>query len=176
MIRERGLWFPDAQSFDPLPHRKHHKFEHISAAQYLVKHFEHHDVVPVASIGSADTGFQESFHRSLSPWQYTNSFVFGFNFVGYVASVLDEWAHNYCPTASHSGYLSMKPIHAEHHFNHAAPFGNTYDEAVREDGFKLDEDLWSHFGRFMPGVALPALPQGPEALLKNWASDELGEA
>ena len=82
MIRERGLWFPDAQSFDPLPHRKHHKFEHISAAQYLVKHFEHHDVVPVASIGSADTGFQESFHRSLSPWQYTNSFVFGFNFVG----------------------------------------------------------------------------------------------
>ena len=45
-----------------------------------------------------------------------------------------------------------------------------------EKMFKLDEDLWSHFGRFMPGVALPALPQGPEALLKNWASDELGKA
>ena len=63
----------------------------------------------------------------------------------------------------------MKPIHAEHHFNHAAPFGNTYDEAVREDGFKLDEDLWSHFGRFMPGVALPALPQG------RGAAQELGK-
>lgn len=135
--------------------RTHHRFEHLSAAQYLVKHVDHHDVIPVASIGSAGTGFQEAVHRSLSLWQYPNSALFGFNTILYGSSTFDEWSHNYCPTAKYSGILEYKHVHVDHHFNRTVPLGFFYDQEVEEDNFKYDESLWSTISSFMPGVELP---------------------
>ena len=48
----------------------------ISAAQYLTKHWEHHDVVPLASIGSQGSGYQEGAVRSMF------STLAGMSFVG----------------------------------------------------------------------------------------------
>ena len=133
----------------------HHTFEHVSAKQYLTKHAEHHDVVPVGSIVSADTGFQEGFHRSISPWQYMNSWLFGFNFIQYFVSVADEWGHNYCPTAKYSSVLALKNTHVDHHFNRTVPLGFRYETEAAERGFKYDTALWENFAKFMPGVDIP---------------------
>jgi len=134
---------------------RHHKFEHLSAKQFLCKHCEHHDAVPVASIGSADTGFQEGFHRSIAPWQYTNTFLFGPNWIQYFAAMGDEWSHNYCPTAKYSSILQFKHVHVDHHFARTVPLGFHYETEVEMHDFKYDSALWDNIASFMPGVTLP---------------------
>ena len=129
---------------------KHHKFHHCVGAQYLTKHFEHHDVVPLASIGG--TGFQETVHRGLT-WQYHNFFGNTGNFYRFFIAVAnDEWAHNYCPTASHSGVINFKPPHLEHHMNRTLPFGLITEFEIKENGYKYDESIWDNIKNAVPGI------------------------
>jgi hypothetical protein len=92
--------------------RRWHRFQHLCAAQYLTKHFDHHDVLPVASIGSQGTGYQEAFFRSIAFWQSPGCALFGPSLFQYASFAGDEWSHNYCPTASFSGVLMHKCVHA----------------------------------------------------------------
>jgi len=136
--------------------RRHHRFFHLSAAQYLTKHWEHHDVLPIASIGSQGSGYQEAFVRCIAPWQYPGSAFFGPNTYSYSMTSGDEWSHNYCPTASLSGVIAIKHVHVDHHFNRTVPLGVNYDRDVAEDGFRYDMALWENISSFLPdGFQLP---------------------
>jgi len=128
--------------------RRWHRFMHISPVHYLVMHWDHHDVVPLASISGA--GFMENFHRSLTPWMSPYSALFGFNAFAYGVSVGDEWSHNMCPTISHSSVIAQKHVHVDHHFRRTVPLGFNYDQEVEEDGFSYDTALWGNLATFLP--------------------------
>lgn len=129
---------------------RHHKFQHIVPSQYITKHFEHHDVIPLASIGANDTGFQESVHRSLTMTLYGP--ICGYNVISYINAIQDEWDHNYCPVASNCGIIERKPIHLEHHMNHTVPFGFIYEVEVQKNNFKYDDTIWQRILQFAPNT------------------------
>jgi len=142
--------------------RWHHAWHHIDPSEYMTKHFEHHDVVPVASIGSASVGFQEGVHRSVC-LPYINSIFFGYNVFQYHFTAYDEWAHNFCPTARHSEILELKPIHLEHHMNHTKPLGLELEAEEINMGFKYDKSLWERIQSFMPEKRIPE--RGPNSFI-----------
>merc|ERR1712232_547182 len=132
---------------------RHHKFNHAHASAYLTQHFEHHDVVPLASIGAAGGGFQEVLFRGLGLVHFNNQWLLGYNlFRQYVATSYDEWAHNYCPTASRSGIIAVRDIHVEHHFDRTLPLGFRYDDEMAVGWRGYDERFWENIKRFAPGL------------------------
>ena len=148
----------------------HHTHNHLSAARYLVMHFEHHDALPLASIASGDTGYQEAFHESLSPLQgYQNSVFIGFSPMFYIQSMFDEWAHNFCPTVRYSGVIATKFGHLEHHMNRTLPIGlPAHEENIPVEnartGWKHSESVWSHIQTFSPGLVYK-IPKNSEEFL-----------
>lgn len=136
--------------------RRWHRFFHLSPAQYLTKHFDHHDVLPLASIGSSGSGYLEAFHKSLSLWQNPYSALHGPFLIHYLLSAGDEWSHNMCPTAQYSSIVGLKHVHVDHHYGRTVPLGFDYEQEVEEDNFKYDQSLWENIATFLPeGFTLP---------------------
>jgi hypothetical protein len=150
-------------------HYKTHKFMHQDPAQYVTKHFDHHDVLPLASIGSLDSGYQEGFLRGINPSSiYLNC---RFNLLyAYAGESFQEWSHNYCPTAKNSEVISSKIMHLEHHMNRTLPFGFVHDYEVEQNGFKHDEAIWMKIKEFLPEIKLPEKSVDKRSMLKIFYS------
>jgi hypothetical protein len=128
---------------------RHHKYFHISGIQYLTKHFEHHDVLPLASIGGA--GYNENLHRALCLTNFGPYCGYN-NIMTYTILFFDEWHHNLCPATSNCDTLLDKPIHLEHHMNHTVPLGFIYDHEVKHNKFKYDEVIWDKVRVYLPNL------------------------
>jgi hypothetical protein len=115
---------------------KHHTDEHCT--ENYIYHFEHHDVLPLASIGSAENGYLEGVIRGFQPF-YFNS-IFHVGLTEYINTMLSECVHNYVPTFCPFG-LAVKFCHAEHHFNHAEPYGVV---PSKEKHFEYNEKFWTY--------------------------------
>lgn len=138
LLREANRWFI-----------RHHKYFHVSGIQYLTKHFEHHDVLPIASIGGA--GYNENLHRALCLTNFGPYCGYN-NIMTYTILILDEWHHNLCPASSNCDTLKDKPIHLEHHMNHTVPLGFIHQDEVKYNNFKYDEAIWDKVKQYYPNV------------------------